>query len=242
MNIKDLWNTTPKEFLDIVNATNPAEDLWNSGAYSTPAAKQLQDSVSAQSKEYWDSVTDYWKTKLGNVSEKAGEIAEEVKKTISGNGAGSGSGSGTISVSATKKTDDMQRYLDMINSVTEKNNAWAADQAQKQMDFQKMMSDTAHQREIADLQAAGLNPVLSATGGNGASTPAGASASPDTNNSNIIGQIAMSAIENLGNTATGLAYGAGSKNGILPWLKNLAGTLIPYAGKQLIRLGIKQMF
>lgn len=82
--------------------------------------------------------------------------------------------------------DDYSTLFSALQNQANLNNSWSAEQAQKQMDFQERMSNTAHLREIADLKSAGLNPVLSAKLG-GASTPSGASATAD---SSIISSMA----------------------------------------------------
>lgn len=135
--------------------------------------------------------------------DKSGSVTD-YRKEVLGSGGGGGSGSSALKVASSASqidpfTSAISSIMDQIYTITERNTArseaqakelrdWQSQQnriamnfnsaeAAKNRDWQQMMSNTAHQREIADLKAAGLNPILSAMGGNGAAVTSGATAS-----------------------------------------------------------------
>lgn len=92
--------------------------------------------------------------------------------------------------------------------------AWSAQEAEKNRAWQESLADTAHQREVRDLIAAGLNPILSANAGahtgSGATgqgfSSSGAMGSVDTSVNNALGGMVSSMINSASNAQVAKLY------------------------------------
>lgn len=85
-------------------------------------------------------------------------------------------------------------YLQFSADTTAKTFKFNHDEAQLARNFQKEMSSTSHQMEVADLQKAGLNPVLSANGGATAYGASQASGQADSSGVSAKAQVASAAL------------------------------------------------
>lgn len=123
----------------------------------------------SQSSSYGYSNSDAWSK--ADAWSKSNSYGEGV--------AGSESWNNSRTYGQAASAEDIQRAAEanaVQNDMWTKQAEYNAAEAQKARDFEAMMSNTAYQRAVADLLAAGLNPILAA-GNMGASTPVGAMAS-----------------------------------------------------------------
>lgn len=145
----------------------------------------------------------------GSSAKEKKEAADKPNKNPLYSGLSGGSSSGKSSMSGSNSgnvagiNNKYQDIIDKANASAAANNEWSAKQAQIARDWEERMSNTAHQREVADLQAAGLNPVLSA-GGSGASTPSAQLPQVDDSNTRILAEVALAGLEATASTAKSL--------------------------------------
>lgn len=226
------------------------EDDWNPdnhpGYYENGVPTDVrEDEVRASANQFkWNNFVNNAKNAWNNFANlTVDDVGNAIRNLFTTNGqeaAGSEGAAGAVSSGVAEgpskllnANDPYNSAYDLIQQTAQANNDWSAMQAQKQMDFQMYMSNTAHQREVADLQAAGLNPVLSA-GGSGASTPSGAMGQTDMSNTGAVADLAMYALDAMQNTAQAFAT---KKSNVWDnyYVKRALGTALSTATRSIVR-------
>lgn len=106
--------------------------------------------------EFWRGIGDWFHNTFSDAGKKWGDVWNDVSGTSSNNDFAAG---------------QAQADRDFQWQALKDSQAFNSAEAAKARDFELMMSNTAHQRAVADMKSAGINPMMAA--GSAATTPSG---------------------------------------------------------------------
>lgn len=211
--------------------TTQAKNIWNnmtggskitSSGTSRPSrtmSTSSGSSSSARGSGGWSSSGSSGGSSIGNTIGNIAGVAAGAMGNTGMTSQGSGSWGGTnngVNIGGTMGTSETAMKFN--REMMELANAAAAAEAQKNRDWQKMMSDTVFQRAVADMKKAGINPILAA----GTQAPMGSGSAASMHMAS-----GMPEQYSYGQT-TGSQWGVNSSysyNNFAEAIKNLIGTL-----------------